>query len=175
MTTHRLYMSECNTSFGMFVYIGRFLLVSSVGRVEKTVEAHKGAVLGALWSHDGTALITSIYTHSPLHTHTQYPCVLYLYIAVHHLHTHTQYPYKCLCAVCTVAEHHRWRRWSGKSVVAIRHAENQPGTIRYSPFPIPYITTFTMYISTTFQRPQSIPPRGRRNRTRSSTPVGGHW
>ena len=35
------------------------MLVSSSGRVEKIVEAHKGAVLGALWSHDGTALITS--------------------------------------------------------------------------------------------------------------------
>jgi len=26
--------------------------------VEKTVEAHKGAVLGAHWSFDGTALLT---------------------------------------------------------------------------------------------------------------------
>ena len=40
---------------------GRYLLVSSLGRVEKTVEAHKGAVLGALWSHDGSALITCMF------------------------------------------------------------------------------------------------------------------
>jgi len=37
---------------------GKFLLVSRLGRVEKTVEAHKGAVLGAHWSFDGTALLT---------------------------------------------------------------------------------------------------------------------
>ena len=37
---------------------GKFLLVSRMGRVEKTVEAHKGAVLGGRWSGDGTALLT---------------------------------------------------------------------------------------------------------------------
>ena len=37
---------------------GRFLLVSRLGRVEKAVEAHKGAVLGARWSSDGSALLT---------------------------------------------------------------------------------------------------------------------
>ena len=37
---------------------GKFLLVSKLGRVEKSVEAHKGAVLGAHWSNDGTALLT---------------------------------------------------------------------------------------------------------------------
>jgi len=37
---------------------GRFLLVSRMGRVEKTVEAHKGAVLGAKWTSDGNALLT---------------------------------------------------------------------------------------------------------------------
>ena len=48
----------------MNVFSGRFLLVSSLGRVEKAVEAHKGAMLGALWSHEGTALLTSIYSET---------------------------------------------------------------------------------------------------------------
>ena len=60
-------------------FLGRFLLVSSVGRVEKAVEAHKGAVLGALWNHDGTALVTSTAPppppppppHTHTHTHVQ--------------------------------------------------------------------------------------------------------
>ena len=38
--------------------IGRFLLVSKSGRVEKTVDSHKGAVLGARWVGDGSALLT---------------------------------------------------------------------------------------------------------------------
>lgn len=37
---------------------GKFLLVSHLGRVERAVEAHRGAVLGTLWSNDGTALLT---------------------------------------------------------------------------------------------------------------------
>lgn len=37
---------------------GKFLLVSGMGRVEKSVEAHQGAVLGAQWSKDGLALLT---------------------------------------------------------------------------------------------------------------------
>lgn len=37
---------------------GTFLLVSRLGRVEKAVEAHRGAVLGTVWSHDGSALLT---------------------------------------------------------------------------------------------------------------------
>ncbi|XP_064394634.1 intraflagellar transport protein 80 homolog [Halichondria panicea] len=37
---------------------GRFLFISRLGRVEKSVEAHKGAVLGAQWSYDTTALLT---------------------------------------------------------------------------------------------------------------------
>ncbi|KAL5476125.1 hypothetical protein EMCRGX_G026033 [Ephydatia muelleri] len=37
---------------------GKLLLVSRLGRVEKAVEAHKGAVLGVRWSGDGTALLT---------------------------------------------------------------------------------------------------------------------
>ena len=38
---------------------GRFLLVSKTGRVEKTVDGHKGAVLGVRWAvPDGSALLT---------------------------------------------------------------------------------------------------------------------
>ena len=37
---------------------GKFLLISKTGRVEKSVEGHKGAVLGVQWSYDGTALLT---------------------------------------------------------------------------------------------------------------------
>ena len=37
---------------------GRFLIVSKLGRVENSVEAHKGALLGVRWGHDGTTLLT---------------------------------------------------------------------------------------------------------------------
>ncbi|RVE64929.1 hypothetical protein OJAV_G00130660 [Oryzias javanicus] len=38
---------------------GKFHLVSKMGRIEKSVEAHKGAVLAGRWNHDGTALVTA--------------------------------------------------------------------------------------------------------------------
>ena len=38
---------------------GKFRLVSRTGRVEKTVEAHRGAVTDLRWSYDGSALLTS--------------------------------------------------------------------------------------------------------------------
>ncbi|XP_008307942.1 intraflagellar transport protein 80 homolog [Cynoglossus semilaevis] len=38
---------------------GKFHLISKVGRIEKSVEAHSGAVLAARWNCDGTALITA--------------------------------------------------------------------------------------------------------------------
>ncbi|XP_053728928.1 intraflagellar transport protein 80 homolog [Synchiropus splendidus] len=38
---------------------GKFHLASKLGRIEKSVEAHKGAVLSGRWNHDGTALITA--------------------------------------------------------------------------------------------------------------------
>ncbi len=53
---------------------GRFLFISRLGRVEKSVEAHKGAVLGAQWSYDTTALLTCElvhYTDQPIR-----PCLL---------------------------------------------------------------------------------------------------
>lgn len=39
--------------------LGKFHLVSKAGRIEKSVEAHIGAVLAARWSHDGSALVTA--------------------------------------------------------------------------------------------------------------------
>ncbi|XP_039985978.1 intraflagellar transport protein 80 homolog [Xiphias gladius] len=38
---------------------GKFHLISKIGRIEKSVEAHKGAVLAGRWNYDGTALITA--------------------------------------------------------------------------------------------------------------------
>ncbi|XP_054649376.1 intraflagellar transport protein 80 homolog [Dunckerocampus dactyliophorus] len=38
---------------------GKFHLVSKTGRIEKSVDAHKGAVLAGRWNHDGTALVTA--------------------------------------------------------------------------------------------------------------------
>ncbi|XP_067221151.1 intraflagellar transport protein 80 homolog isoform X2 [Chanodichthys erythropterus] len=38
---------------------GKLHLVSKSGRIEKSVEAHRGAVLAGRWNHDGTALITA--------------------------------------------------------------------------------------------------------------------
>ncbi|XP_030599501.1 intraflagellar transport protein 80 homolog [Archocentrus centrarchus] len=38
---------------------GKFHLISKMGRIEKSVDAHKGAVLAGRWNYDGTALITA--------------------------------------------------------------------------------------------------------------------
>ncbi|XP_006818726.1 intraflagellar transport protein 80 homolog, partial [Saccoglossus kowalevskii] len=38
---------------------GKFHLISRSGRVEKSVEAHKGAVLAGRWSYDGNAMVTA--------------------------------------------------------------------------------------------------------------------
>lgn len=38
---------------------GKYHLISKTGRVEKSVEAHKGAVLSGRWSYDGSALLTA--------------------------------------------------------------------------------------------------------------------
>ena len=38
---------------------GKFHIVGKTGRVEKSVEAHKGAVLAGRWSYDGSALLTA--------------------------------------------------------------------------------------------------------------------
>ena len=40
---------------------GRLQLVNGKNnRLEKSVEAHRGAVLAGRWSHDGTALVTGV-------------------------------------------------------------------------------------------------------------------
>ncbi|XP_018588159.2 intraflagellar transport protein 80 homolog isoform X1 [Scleropages formosus] len=38
---------------------GKFHLASKTGRIEKSVEAHRGAVLAGRWNYDGTSLITA--------------------------------------------------------------------------------------------------------------------
>uniref|UniRef100_A0A8C4X7R3 Intraflagellar transport 80 homolog (Chlamydomonas) n=1 Tax=Erpetoichthys calabaricus TaxID=27687 RepID=A0A8C4X7R3_ERPCA len=38
---------------------GKFHLVSKSGRIEKSIEAHRGAVLAGRWNYDGTALVTA--------------------------------------------------------------------------------------------------------------------
>ncbi|KAL8593908.1 hypothetical protein ACOMHN_048345 [Nucella lapillus] len=38
---------------------GKIHIINRSGRVEKTTEAHKGAVLSGRWSYDGTALVTA--------------------------------------------------------------------------------------------------------------------
>lgn len=47
-----------NTLLSPSLFVGKFHLVSKNGRIEKSVEAHKGAVLAGRWNFDGTALIT---------------------------------------------------------------------------------------------------------------------
>jgi intraflagellar transport protein 80 len=37
---------------------GKFYMCSKTGRVEKTVDAHKGAVLAVSWNYEGSALAT---------------------------------------------------------------------------------------------------------------------
>ena len=39
-------------------FIGKFHLISRNGRIEKSVEAHRGAVLSGRWSFDGSAMVT---------------------------------------------------------------------------------------------------------------------
>ena len=40
--------------------IGKFHLISRNGRIEKSVEAHRGAVLSGRWSLDGSAMVTGL-------------------------------------------------------------------------------------------------------------------
>lgn len=46
-------------SFALTSTDGKFHLISKTGRIEKSVEAHRGAVLAGQWNYDGTALITA--------------------------------------------------------------------------------------------------------------------
>ncbi|XP_062521440.1 intraflagellar transport protein 80 homolog [Corticium candelabrum] len=53
--------SKRHTTTDLFVMAatdGKFHFLSRLGRVEKSVDAHRGAVLMSRWSHDGTALVT---------------------------------------------------------------------------------------------------------------------
>ncbi|XP_041261975.1 intraflagellar transport protein 80 homolog isoform X2 [Onychostruthus taczanowskii] len=43
---------------------GKFHLISKLGRVEKSVEAHCGAVLAGRWNYEGTALVTGTPVYS---------------------------------------------------------------------------------------------------------------
>ena len=42
------------------IFSGKIHLVSKTGRVEKSIEAHKGAVLAGRRSFDGSALVTGM-------------------------------------------------------------------------------------------------------------------
>ena len=55
---HTLPFALFHNNYACTHTLGKFLLVSRLGRVEKAVDAHRGAVLGAQWSKDGTALLT---------------------------------------------------------------------------------------------------------------------
>ena len=49
------------TAAMMFLFLhppGKLHLISRSGRIEKSVEAHRGAVLCVCWSYDGNALVT---------------------------------------------------------------------------------------------------------------------
>lgn len=44
-----------------YIFItGKFHLISRNGRIEKSVEAHRGAVLSGRWSFDGSAMVTGL-------------------------------------------------------------------------------------------------------------------
>lgn len=55
----QIYPNLCFNAFPYcFYFLGKFHLLSKMGRTEKSVEAHRGAVLAGRWNYDGTALIT---------------------------------------------------------------------------------------------------------------------
>ncbi len=41
-----------------FKFIGKFHIIGKSGRIEKSIEAHRGAVLVGKWSTDGSSLLT---------------------------------------------------------------------------------------------------------------------
>jgi hypothetical protein len=41
-----------------YIFKGKYYLMSKNGKIEKTVDAHKGAVICCRWSYDGTMLVT---------------------------------------------------------------------------------------------------------------------
>ena len=46
-------------SFVLGATDGKFLIVGRSGRIEKSVEAHRGACIACRWNHEGTALVTA--------------------------------------------------------------------------------------------------------------------
>uniref|UniRef100_A0A6A7G623 Intraflagellar transport protein 80 homolog n=2 Tax=Hirondellea gigas TaxID=1518452 RepID=A0A6A7G623_9CRUS len=50
--------SQADTIFLLTAADGKFYLINRKGRIEKTVEAHQGAVLTGRWSHDGSSILT---------------------------------------------------------------------------------------------------------------------
>lgn len=44
----------------LYYHLGKFHLIGKSGRIEKSVEAHKGAALVGQWSPDGASLLTGI-------------------------------------------------------------------------------------------------------------------
>lgn len=63
-------------SCAFFFLQGKFHLLSKTGRIEKSVEAHRGAVLASRWNYDGTALITGGSTLYLFHTVDFIRCLL---------------------------------------------------------------------------------------------------
>ena len=61
------------------IFVGKFHLISRSGRVEKSIDAHKGAVLSGRWSWDGSALVTGeeqLLGHFTDDIAIKYTCVL---------------------------------------------------------------------------------------------------
>ena len=52
----------------MLFYVGKFHLISKTGRVEKSIDAHKGAVLSGRWSYDGSAFVTGSFNYFTVRT-----------------------------------------------------------------------------------------------------------
>ena len=51
---------DCINFISIDKCIGRFYICSKTGRIEKVIDAHKGAILSLKWNYDGTALATCI-------------------------------------------------------------------------------------------------------------------
>lgn len=52
---------------------GKFHIMNRTGRIERTVDAHKGAILVGQWSNDGTGLLTGTHIYNPYCLFNLYP------------------------------------------------------------------------------------------------------
>ena len=52
--------------------------MSRIGRVEKSVDAHRGAVLVGKWSHDATGLLTGTFLFTEIMTILGNLCINYI-------------------------------------------------------------------------------------------------